>query len=51
MSFQSPLEAIRFLLMSECEWQKIPCSGTMVGKRTLTIGLWYDIGSAQDTGI
>ena len=37
MSFQSSLEAIRFLLMSECEWQRIPCSGTMVGKRTLTI--------------
>ena len=39
MSFQKLLEAIRFLLMSECKWQRISCSGTMVGKRTLTIGL------------
>jgi len=38
MSFQSSLEAIRFLLISECEWQGILCSGTVVGKRTLTIG-------------
>ena len=39
MCFQSSLEAIRFLLMSECKWQIIPCSGTMIGKRMLTIGL------------
>ena len=46
MSIQSSLEAIRFLLMSECEWQGIPCSGTVVGKGALTIGLEYDVGSA-----
>ena len=37
MSFQSSLEAIRFMLMSECEWQRITCNGTVVGKRTLTM--------------
>ena len=44
MSFQSLCEAIRFLLMSECKWQRIPCSGTVVGKRTLTIGLSLTLG-------
>ena len=29
MSFQSSLEAIRFLLIYECEWQRIPWSGEM----------------------